>query len=119
MDLQGLLNEALSGEAISRMSQTIGADEQTTSNAAQSAIPVLLGALAHRGSTPEGASSLLSAIDRDHDGSVLDDVVGFLGNYSSGGGQGILGHVFGEKLGAVQDGVSQSSGLDTGKAGQL
>src|SRR5262245_39244031 len=101
------------------MSQTLGADEETTNNAARSALPVFLGALSHHGSTAEGASSLLSALDRDHDGSVLDDIAGFLGNYGSGGGHGILGHLFGERLNAVQEGVSQTSGLDSGKTSQL
>ena len=119
MDIQGILNETLSGETIRRMSETIGADETTTSNAAQHAVPMLLGALAHNGSTPDGASSLLSALDRDHDGSVLDDVAGFLADYGSGGGQGILGHLFGQRLGAVQEHVGQTSGLDAGKVGQL
>ena len=62
---------------------------------------------------------MINALDRDHDGSVLDDVAGFLGNYSSGNGQGILGHIFGDRLGAVHEGVSQTSGLDAGKTAQL
>jgi hypothetical protein len=119
MNIQGLLNDALNGETIRRMSETIGADETTTSNAAQSALPVMLGALAQQGATQEGASSLLNVLDRDHDGSVLDDVLGFLGDYGSGSGQGILGHLFGERLGAVQAGVGQASGLNAGQAGQL
>jgi hypothetical protein len=119
MDLQSLLGQALGGDTIGRMSQALGADERTTGNAVQAALPMLLGALAHNSSTPTGASSLLGALDRDHDGSVLDDVAGFLGGGSSGSGQGILGHVFGNKLGAVQNGLGQASGLDAGSAGNL
>jgi hypothetical protein len=80
---------------------------------------MLLGALAHNSSTPTGASSLMGALDRDHDGSVLDDVASFLGGHISGSGQGILGHVFGNKLGAVQNGLGQATGLDTSSAGSL
>jgi hypothetical protein len=119
MDLQSLLGQALDGDTIARMSEALGTDEGTTGNAVQAALPMLLGALAHNSSTPSGASSLMEALDRDHDGSVLDDVTGFLGGFSSGSGQGILGHVFGNKLGAVQNGLSQTTGLDAGSAGNL
>jgi hypothetical protein len=117
MDLQSLLGQALGGDSIGRMSQALGADERTTGNAVQAALSMLLGALAHNSSTPTGASSLLGALERDHDGSVLDDVAGFLGGSSSG--QGILGHVFGNKLGAVQNGLGQATGLDASSAGNL
>lgn len=62
---------------------------------------------------------MLSALDRNHDGSILDDVGGFLGNYASGPGAGILGHVFGGNQGTVEQSVSQASGLDMGKVGPL
>jgi hypothetical protein len=64
MDLQSLLGQALGGNTIGRMSQVLGADERTTGNAVQAALPMLLGALAHNSSTPTGASSLLGALDR-------------------------------------------------------
>ena len=114
MNLEGILNQALNTNTISQMSQVLGTDEGTTANAVQTALPLLLGAMMQNSSTPEGASSLLSALDLDHDGSVLDDLGGFFGGYEAGPGAGILGHIFGDKLGAAQNGVSQASGLDSG-----
>jgi hypothetical protein len=119
MNLEGILNQALNTETIGRMSQALGTDEGTTNQAVQAALPMLLAAMTRNSSTPEGASSLLSALDRDHDGSVLDDLGGFLGGYNEGPGAGILGHVFGDKVSAAQSGVSQASGLDLGRAGSL
>jgi hypothetical protein len=119
MDLQGLLNQALSGNTINQLSQTLGTDENTTSSAVQAALPMMLGALARNSATPEGASSLLSALDRDHDGSVLDDVSGLLSNAGVGSGNGILSHLFGDKRAAIENGVSQVSGLDAGSVGKL
>ena len=118
MDLTGLLNDALSGDTISQISQTIGADESTTSNAIQAALPALLGGLAHNSSTDEGASALADALE-DHDGSILGNLGGLLGNIAQGQGAGILGHIFGGQTDTVADGVSQASGLDAGQAGQL
>ena len=119
MNLEGILNQALNTDTISQMSQTLGTDEGTTNNAVQAALPMLLAAMTQNSSTPEGASSLLSALDKDHDGSILNDLGGLLGSYNEGSGAGILGHVFGDRLGAAESTVSQASGLDLGRVGSL
>ncbi len=120
MNLTGLLQDAISGNTVNEIGQTIGADPSTTATAIQAALPMLLGGLANNSSTDTGAESLFGAIDRDHDGSVLDDLGGLVGNYSAGPGSGILDHIFGgQQQYAVQQGVSQASGLDMSKVGPL
>lgn len=119
MNLQTILSEALSGNTVSQMSQALGEDEQTTSNAIQSALPLLLGGLARNSSDESGASALAGALDRDHDGSILDDLAGFVMNSGAGSGEGILGHIFGSQRPQVEQGVSQASGMDIGKVSQL
>jgi hypothetical protein len=119
MDLTVLLNNALNSDTIKQIGQQLGADEDTTSNAIQAALPILLGGLANVSASQSGATSLLSALDRDHDGSILDDLGGFLDDFLSGRGAGILSHIFGPQEGAVERGVSQASGLDLSKVGPL
>jgi hypothetical protein len=119
MDLMGLLNNALNSDTIKQISQQLGAEEGATGDAIQAALPMLLGGLANKSANQSGATSLLDALDRDHDGSILDDLVGYLGDYLSGRGAGILGHIFGDQEGAVERGVSQASGLDLSKVGPL
>ncbi len=122
MDLTGLLNNTLSGSTVSQISQAIGADESSTSSAIQTALPMLLGGLANNSTSEQGASSLLGAIDRDHDGSVLDDIGSLIAGQvggSTGNGAGILGHIFGGSQTPVEQAVSQSSGLDASKVGPL
>jgi hypothetical protein len=119
MNLMGLLDDALNNDTIKQISQQLGADEGSTSDAIQAALPMLLGGLANVSANQSGAASLLGALDRDHDGSILDDLGRFLGDYLSGRGAGILGHIFGEQEGAVERGVSQASGLDLSKVGPL
>jgi hypothetical protein len=119
MDLMELLNDALNSDTIKQISQRLGADEGATGNAIQAALPMLLGGLANNSASQSGASSLLGALDRDHDGSILDDLGGFLDDYLSGRGAGILSHVFGDQEGAVERGVSHASGLDLSKVGPL
>jgi hypothetical protein len=120
MNLTGLLSEALGGQTVSQISQTIGADENTTNNAIQAALPMLIGGLARNTQSEDGASSLLHALNKDHDGSILDDLGGFLGGGAATGiGSAILGHVLGGRQGQVEQGVSAASGLDMSKVGPL
>lgn len=120
MNIEGLLGQVLSGDNLGAISQSIGADEATTSTAIQAALPMIVGAMARNASTSEGASSLAGALDADHDGSVLDDIAGFvLGGGQQSSGAGILGHVFGDRQDSVQQGISQASGMDAGTVGKL
>lgn len=120
LNLQELVQQQLGGGGLQQLSQQIGADPETTSNAISTALPMLLGGMARNTQSPEGASSLLAALDRDHDGSVLDDVVGFLGGGgASSVGSGILGHIFGDRRETVEAGISQASGLDLSQVAQL
>lgn len=114
-----MLNQQLGGDAVSHLSRRLGADEATTRKAVAGALPMLVAALANNSSDSAGAGSLLGALDRDHDGSILDDVVGFLGQGDARGGEGILGHVLGGRQQTAAQGVSRMSGLDAGSAGQL
>jgi hypothetical protein len=119
MNLTGLLQDALSGDTVGQIGQTIGADENTTMSAIQTALPMLLGGLANNSRSPEGAESLFGALGRDHDGSALNDLAGLLGGYGSGPGAGILGHIFGNQQPTVEQTVSQASGLDMSKVAPL
>jgi hypothetical protein len=119
MDLIALLNNAINSDTIKQISQQLGVDEESTIGAIQAALPMLLGGLANSSSSQSGASALLAALDRDHDGSVLDDLAGYLDDYLSGRGAGILSHIFGAQEGAVERGVSNASGLDLSKVGPL
>ncbi len=83
-------------------------------SALESAIPILMSALAKNSSTPEGASALQNAVAKKHDGSLLDNLGSLLGNQDViEDGAGILKHVLGSKQGNVEQYLSQSSGLDS------
>jgi len=109
----------LGGDGIGQIARSIGADKTTTSSAIGTAVPLLVSALAKNASNPAGAQALHGALARDHDGGILDDLMGFLGNPQSMNGVGILKHVLGGKMGAVQQGISKGSGLDSAAVGKL
>ncbi len=101
------------------VSNKIGADKSQAANALQGVLPTLLGAMAGNAQNESGASGLLGALDRDHDGSILDDVAGFVTNADNGPGAGILKHVLGGNRSNVENKISQQSGLSSGAVGKL
>jgi len=116
--IESLLS-TLSGDALGKISQQIGAPQDKTQQALPDVLAVLTGALAKNSSSQEGAQSLSDALAKDHDGSVIDNLSDYISNYQSGQGNGILGHVLGDNRTAVERGLSQKSGLDMGSIGNL
>jgi hypothetical protein len=117
--LTEMLTQQLGGGAISEISGKIGADPGTTGKAVSIAIPLLISALARNSSTPDGAQALNQAVAKDHDGSILNNLMGFLGNSQSANGPGILGHILGDRRNDVETGLAQTTGLAPSAAGQL
>lgn len=113
-----LLNQ-LGGDAVGQISRQIGAPESATKQVLPDIIGVLTGALAKNASRPDGAEALAAALDKDHDGGILDNVTDFINNYQQGPGDGILGHVLGTKRPAVEKSISRSSGLDLSSVSSL
>lgn len=118
-DLMQSIAAQLSGAPMAQLSSQLGTDSRTTQNAVQAALPLLLGALAKNSASSGGADALAGALDRDHDGSVLDDLAGFLGGGASSDGAAILGHVLGAREPAVEAGIGKATGLQTGQTAQL
>lgn len=119
MDIMQMLQSQLNNQLIGQISQQIGATEEQTSTATNGIFAALVGGLANNTASGDGLNSLMSALDRDHDGSSLDDIMGFVGGMISGtatgnqsNGAGILGHILGNKQEAVAQNISQKSGLD-------
>lgn len=120
--LQGQLSDGL----VNQLSQQLGgASKEQTKVAANGIFAALVNGMAKNASTPEGAASLANALDRDHDGGVLSDLMGLIGgksnvqNSRTTNGAGIVKHTLGEKSGGVVDMISRMSGLSSGKTGNL
>ncbi len=119
-----LLNSDLGKQLVSGASAQTGASESKTADVLSMALPVLLGAMKKNASSTEGATGLMGALNKKHDGSILDN----LGSILGGGhvdqnvmndGAGILGHVLGNKQPVVENALSQKSGLDADTIAQI
>ena len=125
-----ILGPALSGGTLQSLSNAVGTDESSTQRAMMAALPVILGAMNKNTNDPSQAASLANALERDHDGSLLDNLGGFLGQSGAAGtvpslnakatdGGGILGHIFGNKLNSVEQGVGKATGMNTQQVTKL
>ncbi|MFN8547722.1 MAG: DUF937 domain-containing protein [Candidatus Eisenbacteria bacterium] len=120
--MSGLLDaftQQLGGDAINQIARQIGADPGTTSAATGAALSTIVSALTRNAGQAGGADLLHAALNRDHDGSLLDNLSGFLGGGSSGPGDAILGHVFGGRRDQIQTQLGRATGLNSAAAGQL
>lgn len=114
-----LLGSQLDASTLARLGDQVGATPEQTSAAVSAALPALLGQLQRNSSTPQGAAALGSALDRDHDGSILDNLGSLLGGGPSDSHVRSLDHIFGQRRGTVEDAVASRSGLDRGQVMQL
>lgn len=119
-----LLNSDLGKAVINGVAGEANQPEDKTNNLLTMAIPVLMQAMRRNAATPQGAESLLGALNNNkHDGSILDT----LGDLFAGGvnpdvltdGEKILGHVLGNKQQNVTNALSQKSGIDAGSVAQI
>lgn len=126
MNLMDVLKGQISDQMLAQLSSHIGAEPEQTATATEGVFATLLGGLANNASTDNGLSSLGSALDRNHDGSMLDDLVGMVGGMLRGGtaagptdGEGIVGHVLGDRKEVAAEQISQKSGLNIGQVMKL
>ena len=117
--LQSQMGESLVGALTNQIG---GSNPRQTSDGVQGAMSILMSALARNAKSPEGASALGAALDRDHDGSILDDIGGFLSgsspinNTKAANGAGILGHILGNQQSSAVDAITKMSGLNQNQA---
>ena len=114
-----MITQQLGGSAVRTLAQRFGISETTANAAVRIGVPLIMTALARNAAQPQGAESLHQAINEDHDGSILDNVMGYLGNPQSVNGAGIVGHVFGNQRPAIENNLAQATGMDQNSAGGL
>jgi len=116
--LENLMGQ-LGGGAAEGLSRQLDTGRKQTESGIAAALPLLLGALSRNSQSNDGAQALNSALDRDHDGSILSDVAGFFNKGDTSMGSSILKHVLGGKQTRVQNGLAQTSGLSGDAAGKM
>ena len=114
-----IITQQLGGSAARAIAQRFGISEATANTAIQMAVPLLVTALARNASQPQEAQNLHQAVATDHDGSIFDNLMGYLGNPQAAKGSKILGHVLGNQQPAVENTLAQATGMDQSSAGGI
>lgn len=116
----------LSGAPMQQMGQQLGLNQQQVAGAVAAALPLLIGAMGRNASQSQGAEALLGALGRDHAGAGAGGIGDLLGVVLGGGaqgrqtdGDGILGHIFGQRQRQAAQGLGQATGIGNDKAQTL
>ena len=112
MNLEALLG-LLQGQDLGQLAEQVGGNEGQVKNGVMAELPAMLTALSKNTGTEKGAQELNNALETKHDGSILNNLSGYLSNPDLKDGAGILNHLFGSQTSNVANAVSQSSGLDS------
>jgi len=127
--MTNLMNEVarhLNDDLIVQLSRQIGAqDPNQVKKASQVISELLLNAIQRNANNQERGGGLMGAIQKDHDGGILGNLVNvFTGkqqvnNQSTMNGVGIINHLLGKQQLEAAQVVGQMSGLDIFKSGVL
>jgi len=116
----------LNDDVIMQLSRQIGAqDPNSVKKAAFAISELLLDAISRNANHQERGGGLFGAIEKDHDGGILGDLMGILtgqkkaSNPSTTNGEGIINHLLGKQQLEAAQLVSQHSGLQIFKSGVL
>lgn len=124
MSLLDTVQQHLGPNEIQQISQHLGIDPATATNAINAALPMIVGGMAHTAQQPGGASAIQNAVADHGAGGILGSLGGLAGmfggasNAGSAGG-GLLGSILGQHTATVQNGVQTASGLDASKVQAL
>lgn len=118
MDISSLLQGPMGQQMVNGVVNQLGIKNEQAQLAISAAVPFLITALSKNASSGD-SQNIANALDRDHDGSVLDNLGGFLssGNFSEG--VGILSHVLGGRQPQVENAIGKSSGLNASQISQI
>lgn len=112
MELSELLQGDMAQQVVNGISKHAGTSAKDTHSVINEALPVLTGMLHKNASSEDGAKSLQNALQK-HDGSVLDNIDGFLGMDDDSDGNGILSHILGSDQSNVAGAISKKTGVSS------
>ena len=126
-NLLSLAQQALGGDFSKLAGQFLGESPGSTQTALSSLLPAVIGGIAQKGATPQGASSLMSLINGANlDVSTLGNIAGLFGGGGSGvnallkaGTGSLVPGLFGDKGGAIVNALSSYSGIKSPSATSL
>jgi len=122
LNLLDLVKDQMSSQVIGKLSGLVGESAGSTGSALTSFIPALMGGMADKASSAEGASGLMDMFKNSAESGISDNLEGSLSGDTSelmNSGKGMLEGIMGDKLGGLTSAISGSSGMGTGALSKL
>lgn len=123
--IMDMITQQMGSSMMQQLGQKFGGGNNNDglNRAVAAALPMILAGLKKNASSRQGAESLASALDRDHDGGIMDSLGSLLGGGAprtrqNDGGK-ILGHIFGNKTGNIAEQLGRATGIGGNEAGGL
>lgn len=110
INLLDSVKDALAGQVADQIGSAIGLDKQQTASALKAVVPMMIGGMMKKASTPSGASELSKAL-QDTDTSILDNLGGLLGGGEKSSGPDLMS--MGAKLIPMLFGSNQGNIVST------
>lgn len=126
--LMDLISQHIGKDQIGQIAKQIGASPEQTESAISLAIPTLLGAVARKADSDEGAQKLHQELQQHDSGGLLGQLTGMLGGSAGqvvssalgGSNMGeLLGGILGGRQSRVEQGIGKASGLSASQIGSL
>ena len=106
------------GENLTALSSSLGGDEKNVQSALGLALPMLMGSMAKTAAKPGGADLITSMIGQTG-GGATDNMASYLSTPAPSGGTDIVSQLLGSQMGAIQNTISQKTGLPPAIVGTL
>jgi hypothetical protein len=106
-----LLNSDMGKELVSSISEKTGINTSQATSVVSSGLPALMGEMKNNLTSGDGLLGALTS--GKHDGSILDNIGGFLNGGDFTDGSKILGHVLGGNQDSMVQGLSSKTGVDS------
>lgn len=101
-----------------QITKTIGIDSDGAADGAiHDVVGSLIWGLAKNSKSTEWANGLVAALDKDHDGSILDDALTIM--QSEDKGAAIINHVLGDKASGIAALIGAKNGLDSAQVTKI
>ncbi|HBV16481.1 DUF937 domain-containing protein [Chryseobacterium carnipullorum] len=117
MSLIDLLTGSTSNQVAEQAENKFGISRNQIIALLAVAAPLVISYLRNKSQDAKEAEALNNALDKDHDGSILDDASQAESRQAEGGS--ILDHVFGGQKSTVENQLSQNTGISIDKIGPI
>lgn len=117
MNLLDLITGSAGSQVASQAENRFGVSRNQIIALMAVAAPLVISYLKNKAADRNEAEALNNALDKDHDGSILDDPSQVEAREQEGGS--ILDHIFGQKKTTVENSLSEQTGISMNKIGPI